>query len=121
MSFGISTSCLYPMITEEALELLGKSGVKTCEIFINSLSETTPEFAQKLNNIKNAYNLKITSVHPFSSFAETYMLFSEYKRRFDDALDFYKQTAEAASLLGAKIMIIHGSRLPAKISYDEYF
>lgn len=121
MSFGISTSCLYPMITEEALELLGKSGVKTCEVFINSLSETSPEFAKKLNSIKDAHNIKISSIHPFSSFAETYMLFSEYKRRFDDALDFYRQTAEVAAILGANIMIIHGSRLPEKISYNEYF
>lgn len=121
MSFGISTSCLYPLITEEALATLGQSGVKICEVFLNSLSETTPEFADKLNTIKNEYGIKISSVHPFSSFAETFMLFSEYERRFFDALEFYKRCAEIASLLEAKFLVIHGSRLPAKISNETYF
>ncbi len=121
MAFGISTSCLYPQNTEKSLEELGKLGVKTCEIFLNSPSETTPEFAKILNTIATEYGIKIASVHPFSSFAETYMLFSVYQRRFDDMLDFYKRNFEVTALLGAEISIIHGSLLPGKISEDEYF
>lgn len=121
MAFGISTSCLYPLETEKSLEMLGKSGVKTCEIFLNSIGETTPEFARKLNEIKNEYDMRAVSVHPFSSFSETYMLFSEYERRFCDALEFYKKSCEIASLLGAHILIIHGSRLTGKLPHDLYF
>lgn len=121
MAFGISTSCLYPQPTEDALETLGKSGVKTCEVFLNSTSETTPEFAKKLNEIKNKYGMRIVSVHPFSSFAETYMLFSEYERRFYDALEIYRKCADVSALLGAQIMVIHGSLLPGKISHEAYF
>ena len=121
MVFGISTSCLYPQNTELALEELGRMGVKTCEVFLNSISETTPEFAKILNEIKNRYEMNIVSVHPFSSFSETYMLFGEYERRYRDVLDFYKRCFEFTSLVGAHISIIHGSLLPGKISRGEYF
>lgn len=121
MAFGISTSCLYPQNTEDALKTLGKLGVKTCEVFLNAPSETTLDFAKILNKIKNEYGMKIVSVHPFSSFAETYMLFSEYKRRFDDALEFYKRCFEVTAAAEANFSIIHGSLLPGKITEDEYF
>lgn len=121
MNFGISTSCFYPLNTEEALEYLGKAGIKHCEVFLNSLSETAPEFAKKLKEAADSYGMKIVSVHPFSSFAETFMLFSEYQRRFDDTLEFYKRTFEVTSLLGADISVIHGGLIPEKISRGKYF
>lgn len=121
MAFGISTSCLYPMNTEDSLEQLGKMGVKTCEVFLNSISETTPEFARILNEIQNKYGINIVSVHPFSSFSETYMLFGEYERRYLDAFDFYKRCFEFTNLVDARFSVIHGSLKPSKISENEYF
>ncbi len=121
MAFGISTSCLYPQETEKSLEQLARLGVKTCEVFLNSPSETTLDFAKILNGISAEYGIRIVSVHPFSSFAETYMLFSEYQRRFDDMLEFYKRNFEVTAAAGAEISVIHGSLLPAKISENEYF
>lgn len=121
MAFGISTSCLYPQETEKSLIQLADLGVKTCEVFLNSPSETTLDFAKILKGISEEHGIKIVSVHPFSSFAETYMLFSEYQRRFDDMLDFYKRNFEVTAAVGAKISVIHGSLLPAKISENEYF
>ncbi len=121
MSIGISTSCLYPLETEKSLDTLGKIGVKTCEIFLNSPSETTPQFAGILNKIRDEYSMKISAVHPFSSFAETYMLFSAYQRRFDDMLEFYKRNFEVTAALGAEFSVIHGALTGAKISDEEYF
>lgn len=121
MATGISTSCFYPEPPEAALEALGKAGVKTCEVFLNSVSETSLEFAKKLNKIKNFYGMNIVSIHPFSSFAETNMLFSEYKRRFEDAVEFYKRDFEVAAEVGARLIVIHGSKLPGRISNEEYF
>lgn len=121
MNFGISTSCLYPMKTEESLELLCKGGIERCEVFLNSAEETTPQFAKKLKNIADAHSVNIVSAHPFSSFSETFMLFSEYERRFWETLDFYKRFFETSSVMGADIAVIHGSLLPAKISKEEYF
>lgn len=121
MSYGISTSCLYPMPTEQALEILGKSGVKTCEVFLNSICETTPEFASELNKIKDDYGLKITAVHPFSSFSETFMLFGNYERRYLDAVDFYRRCFEVTKILGADISIIHGMRRTSTLPHEIYF
>ncbi len=121
MSYGISTSCLYPMNTEEALDLLGRNGIKTCEVFLNSISETTAEFAKLLNSIKEEYGMKITAVHPFSSFSETFMLFGEYERRYLDVIDFYKRCFEVTALLGADISIIHGMRTVGKLPHEKYF
>lgn len=121
MSYGISTSCLYPMQTEKSLEALGKLGVKTCEVFLNSISETTPGFAALLNEIKAEYGMEITAVHPFSSFSETFMLFGEYERRYLDVVDFYKRCFEVTAMLGADISIIHGMRTVGKLPHDEYF
>lgn len=121
MAFGISTSCLYPQKTEKSLDMLGKMGVKKCEVFLNSISETTTKFAKTLNDIKDYHGMEIVSVHPFSSFSETYMMFSRYERRFDDILDFYKKCFEVTNLLGANISIIHGSLLTGDLSHGEYF
>ncbi len=121
MAFGISTSCLYPLETEKSLDTLGRIGVKTCEVFLNSPSETTPQFAKILNKIRNEYGIKIVSVHPFSSFAETYMLFSAYQRRFDDMFELYKRNFEVTAALGADVSVIHGALTGAKISEEEYF
>ncbi len=121
MAIGISTSCLYPETPEISLDALGKAGVKTCEVFLNSISETSLSFAKELNKIKENYGMNIVSVHPFSSFAETNMFFSEYKRRFDDAVEFYKRNFEVAAELGAELIVIHGSRLLGKIEKEEYF
>ncbi len=120
MAFGISTSCLYPMETEKSLEELGKIGVKICEVFLNSPSETTSEFAKILDKIRSEYGIKIASVHPFSSFAETYMLFSAYGRRFDDMLEFYKRNFEVTAQMGANFSVIHGALTKTKIGDAEY-
>ena len=121
MAIGVSSSCLYPMSPCDSLETIGKLGVKTCEVFINSPSELTPAYAARLNKIKDEYGMNIVSVHPYTSFAETTMLFSEYKQRFFDMLEYYKTGFETAASLGSKIFVIHGSRLPARITHEEYF
>jgi len=121
MAIGISSSCLYPLETEKSLEMLGKMGVKACEIFLNSYSETSTDFAKVLLDIKEEYGMKVTSVHPFSSFSETHMLFSEYERRFYDGIDFYKRCSETAAVLGAKVLVIHGSKYPARTDFNCYF
>ena len=121
MSIGISSSCFYPLETEKSLDMIGKTGVDTCEIFINSPGETTLEFAKFLNEIRDKYGMKISAVHPFSSFSETHMLFSAYERRFCDMLEFYKRNFEVTAALGAEISVIHGAHTGAKISDTEYF
>ena len=57
MKAGVSTACLYPMQTEEALETLAKMGIKTLEIFFNAPSELSKPFLRNLREIKTKYSI----------------------------------------------------------------
>jgi len=121
MTPGLSTACFYPMQTEEALLKVGQLGFSATEVFFNSMSELKQEFLSKLVQTQKQYGIRMNSVHPMASFAESYMLFSTYERRFFDTIELYKHYFEAANLLGAKIVVIHGSRNPGAIEPKEYF
>ena len=64
MFVGASTSCLFPMLTEKALDRLIEMGIGNIEVFFNSRSETVPEFAKKLKSAADSIGAKIISVHP---------------------------------------------------------
>ena len=110
MEIGISTACLYPMTTELALKTLLEAGFRLFELFFNSYSEINPGYVRELKRQADAYEAKIVSIHPFTSGFETMLLFSDYERRYTDALDFYQEYFEAAAILGAKILVLHGER-----------
>ena len=120
MKIGISTASYYPMETELALEEIGKSGVKTTEIFFNAKCELKSSFIDILANIKDKYGMEITSVHPTMSLAESFMIFSAYERRFYEALDDYSRYSEVAAELGAKYIIMHGGKPNGILSDEEY-
>lgn len=121
MRIGISSASLYPVLTEQSIELLGRSGIKNTEIFINSSSELERSFVLKLSEIKNRYGMNVASVHPFSSVAEPFMIFTEYERRYKDALEEYKRYFEAMNLLGADIFVFHGDRVNSAFPEPMYF
>lgn len=112
MALGISTACFYPAPTEESLLEVAKTGAKVTEIFFNSPSELEQSFLKEIYRIKEENGMRIKSVHPFSSFAEGYLLFSQYERRFKDTRDFYKRYYETAAYLGAQVVVMHGAKLP---------
>ncbi len=118
---GVSTACFYPEETERALHTVGELGFSCTEIFINTFSELEKDFCKNLKRIADSYGIRISSVHPFTPAFETVMLFSNYERRFYDSLEFYKKYCEAASEIGARYIVIHGSRQPGVISQEEYF
>ena len=91
MSVGISTACFYPAATEEALRCVAEAGAKVTEVFFNSPSELEPDFLRRISSIASDSGIRIRSIHPFTSFAEGYILFSQYERRFDDYREFYKK------------------------------
>lgn len=121
MAFGVSSSCFYPLETEKSLAALGEIGVEVCELFFNSPSETDKTFLSTLREISRSAGITVRSVHPWSSFAESHMLFSEYERRFFDTLEDYRRYFFAAKELGADFVVIHGSRKPSRVSESEYF
>ena len=52
MKIGISSSCLYPMYTEESFRLIASQGVPISEIFFNANCELEPRFIKRLLEIK---------------------------------------------------------------------
>ncbi len=120
MKLGVSTSCFYPYETEFALEEIGKAGVKTTEVFFNATSELKPAFIDILKDIQNEYKINITSVHPTMSLAESFMIFSEYERRYYQSLNDFARYSEIAAELGAKYIILHGGKPNGLLTDEEY-
>ena len=120
-TLGLSTACYYPLTTELALEKTIQTGVKCCEVFFNSTTELERPFLTVLKDQTSRSGITIRSIHPFSSFAESFFLFSAYERRFRDTLDAYDRFFEAARYLGASIVVIHGIKKPGEINDEEYF
>ncbi len=110
MIAGVSTACLYPELLEDSLYQLAVNGVSNVEIFANTHSEMTKNFALGLLEILKHFDVKCVSVHPFTAEIEPLMLFSAYKRRTDDALEYLKFCFEFMNILGAKIFVLHGNK-----------
>lgn len=110
MRSGISTACLYPMKLEEAFSTLISMGFRVFEVFINTYSELQPDYLEGLKRMADGNGCSVKSVHPFTSGFENFLLFSEYERRFEDGLEFYRSYFDACNLLGAAILVLHGQR-----------
>jgi sugar phosphate isomerase/epimerase len=109
------------LATEQSLKKIASLGAGTCEVFFNSFSELEKPFLNELIKIKNEYGIRVPSVHPFLSFGEPYMLFSDYERRFYDSIEFYKKYFEAANVLGAKLVVMHGGKESKTVHEELYF
>lgn len=118
---GVSTACLYPEVTESAVKIIAKQNIDTIEIFFNSPSEFSPSYIRKLKEILDTYGVTAVSMHPFSSFSEPYMFFTDYERRFTDQLEQYKQYFDRMNLLGSRIFVFHGDRHDSKFPHESYF
>lgn len=118
---GVSTACLYPDVTEDALEALCSAGIKHTEIFINSHCELNPNFIADLRSISDRYGSQTVSFHPYSCGIEPMMFFTHYPRRFYDALEYYKKYFEAMNSLNANIFVFHGNHINNIIDDELYF
>lgn len=110
MLVGVSSACLYPMKTENAVETLLLSGVKNLEIFFNSYQELQPDFLRLLRNKLDAAGARVLSIHPFTSAFEHMLFFSSYSRRIEDGVQLYRHFFYAAQLLNSPLLVLHGSR-----------
>lgn len=105
---GVSTACLYPLETEKSLDTLLGYGFTLFEYFSNSFSEIDTNFVKEVRKKLDFYGAEIRSLHPFTCSLEGVLLFSDYERRTIDSLEFYKRYFEAANILGANILVLHG-------------
>ena len=125
VDLGVSTSCLYPMETEKALETVARLGIKNVEVHFSTFSELTNSYLKEIGKILKYYGVVVYSVHPFYCMMESPMFFSEYnERRFSDGMEIYKQYFHAAAKMGAKYLVFHGGQLSGAsrctVSDDEY-
>lgn len=121
MKIGVSTACLYPLLTEKSLEEVGKSGITDVEIFFNAMCELKRDFVLKLRSIKENYGLNIISIHPTFSLAESFVFFSAYDRRKEEGMEIFKRYGEITAELGAKYVILHGGKPNGILSDRQYF
>lgn len=110
MKIGISTSCLYPKPVEESLYDLAVNGVGCAEIFLNTNSELKKSFAHGMAKLLQRFDMSCPSVHPFTCEMEQLMFFSDYERRFNDGLEYYKLYFEFMNIVGADIFVFHGGK-----------
>ncbi|MCI8497568.1 MAG: sugar phosphate isomerase/epimerase [Clostridiales bacterium] len=95
-------------------------GFREFECFINTECELHPAFTAKMKSLVDSAGGQIVSVHPFTSICEGLMLFSEYPRRTQDGIDFYRRYFEAAQTLGAGIVVMHGAKIPYPVEVERY-
>ncbi len=120
MEIGMSLACFYPMEPERVVPLAAELNMRVCEIFLNTLCELDEAYLQALREACDQKNIRIWSVHPFTSAIENYLFFSPYPRRIADAVAFYRRYAQAAKILGAEVVNIHGDRGIGLENLDEY-
>lgn len=125
MRAGISTACLYPAPLEDAFSALLSLGFRCFEVFVNTCSELRGGYLGRLRRMADEAGGAVKSLHPFTSGYENFLLFSEYERRFDDALEFYKNYFHACNLLGADLLVLHGQRsdrrsIPEQETFARY-
>lgn len=121
MKAGVSTACMYPTVLEKAFRDLAVNGVKTTEIFVNSHCELSNPYKSEMLAVKREYDMKVTSVHPFTCGIEPMMLFTAYERRVEDMLDYYKRFFEYMNDFGAYYFILHGNKDQNVIEDEMYF
>ena len=119
---GISTACFYPMLTEDAFDIIcDKLKYKVCELFLNTQSETEIEYLKNIKAKADGSGVKIAAVHPYLAGYEHFMFFTEYKRRTFESIKLYDMFFEAAQFLGSDYVVFHGiGGKDLQTSVEEY-
>ncbi|HCC00658.1 MAG TPA: sugar phosphate isomerase/epimerase [Ruminococcaceae bacterium] len=120
MEVGISTACLYPLETVQALSSVLDQGARTVEIFVNADHEYSIPYLRRMQAVLTRADAEVFTVHPYTAAYESLMFFSDYTTRFEDSVEQYRRTFASAAFLGAKAVVFHGARKEALISMEEY-
>lgn len=121
MITGISSACFYPLETEKSIRKCGEMGFENIEIFVNAPCELKGSILTDIKKEISEFNLNVTSVHPFTSFAESFTIFGSYKRRIDDTIDLYKHFFNFANEVGSDILVLHGAKGAFTADGEDYF
>ncbi len=109
MLLGLSTAAFYGRFeTEEAAAQIAKLPLDCAEVFLQSESENTKEFAEIVK--RNLGNIACTSVHPLGGY-ENYMA-GRPVRQVRDAFAHFEKVLSVGEILGAKTFVYHGRHTP---------
>lgn len=119
MEIGISTASLFGRLyNEDALPLLDSIDSRVVEVFLETYSEYTEDFARLLEKRKGS--LRVHSIHTLNTHFEP-QLFSDCERTRNDALNIYESCLKVARILGASCYTLHGkARFKRGVVYDNY-
>ena len=112
MKVGISSAVFYPQESEKAFDRALALGFDTFEFFFNCDYEISDEFVDIIKAKCVASSADIISLHPYTAFAESVFLFSDYARRTEENIKRYTNSFRMAKKLGAKYFTFHGDRIP---------
>ena len=108
MTFGMSTACFFlKKHTEDAIDQIGRMGIKNIEVFFSAQSEYRPAFVKELKKRADDYGISVYSTHALNTQFEPQM-FSLHDRQRSEAYDVYQSVLEADAILGAKVYVFHG-------------
>ena len=120
MDIGISTASLFGrQYNEDAIVTVGKLGARVCEVFLETYSEYTEEYASFLNSRKSD-NLKVHSIHTLNTHFEP-QLFSPCERTKLDAINIFENCLKAGKVLNASYYTLHGkAKLKKTTVFNNY-
>lgn len=109
LQLGLSTAAFYGRWeTEDAAARIAQLGLECAEVFLQSDSENTKEFAELVR--RNLGRTICSSVHPLGGY-ENYMA-GRPARQVRDAFDHFRRVLDAGAALGAKTFVYHGRNTP---------
>ncbi len=108
MIAGMSTSSFFGRdLLENNIDRMAKMGVKTAEVYLNTLSEFEAPFVKELKKRIDDNGMRVYSVHPHGTIYEL-QFYADYVRSLADAEDCFRKVQEAACILGAELTVYHG-------------
>ena len=115
MVIGISTASFFSKVTtEDSANIIKSLGFKTCEVFLTTFSEYTPEFGILLKD--RFQGLDVYSIHSLNQHYEP-ELFNFVERTRRDSEFFFEEVCYIAKILKAKYYTFHG---PARLKRTKY-
>lgn len=109
LQLGLSTAAFYGRWeTEDAAAQIAQLGLECAEVFLQSDSENTKEFAALVR--RNLGQTSCSSMHPLGGY-ENHMA-GRPARQMKDAFDHFRRVLDAGAVLGAKTFVYHGRNTP---------
>lgn len=121
MKAGVSSACLYPQILEKSVKDMAENGIKFMEIFINTDCELEETYLNEIKSILDYYDTKCISLHPYTCSIEPMMFFTNYEKRFNDGLKYYRKYFHAMNILESDIFVFHGNKAIVPVEENLYF